>query len=57
MQLLSQGTATAAQYADLAEKYETAEELDAGTVVCFGGEKEVEACKEELAQSCRCYKY
>ena len=43
-----QGTATSAQYADLAEKYETAEELDAGTVVCFGGEKEVEACKIPL---------
>ena len=40
-----QGTASSAQYADLAEKYETAEELEAGTVVCFGGDKEVEACK------------
>ena len=40
-----QGTASSAQFADLAEKYETAEELEAGTVVCFGGDKEVEACK------------
>jgi len=42
-----QGTATSAQYADLAEKYETDEELDAGTVVCFGGDKEVTACEHE----------
>ena len=42
------GTATSAQYADLAEKYESDEELDAGTVVCFGGEKEVTACEHEL---------
>ena len=43
-----QGTATSAQYADLAEKYESDEELDAGTVVCFGGEAEVTACEHEL---------
>jgi len=42
------GTATSAQYADLAEKYESDEELEAGTVVCFGGEKEVTACEHEL---------
>ncbi len=42
-----QGTATSAQYADLAEKYETEKELEAGTVVCFGGAKEVEACAHE----------
>ena len=41
------GVATSAQYADLAEKYETDEELEAGTVVCFGGEKEVTACEHE----------
>ena len=40
---LFQGTATSARYADLAEKYSTAEELAPGTVVCVGrGEAEVE---------------
>lgn len=40
---LFQGTATTARYADLAEKYSTAEELAPGTVVCVGsGEAEVE---------------
>ena len=41
------GTATAAQYADLAERYEADKPLEPGTVVCFGGEKEVTACEEE----------
>ena len=36
-----QGTATSAQYADLAEKYTTTEELPAGTAVAVGGEAEV----------------
>ena len=40
------GTATAAQYADLAERYASDEVLEPGTVVCFGGEKEVTACAE-----------
>ena len=40
---LFQGTATQARYADLAEKYSTAEDLAPGTVVCVGrGEAEVE---------------
>lgn len=40
---LFQGTATSARYADLAEKYSTAEELAPGTVVCVGrGEAEVQ---------------
>jgi len=40
---LFQGTATQARYADLAEKYTTAEDLAPGTVVCVGkGEAEVE---------------
>jgi hypothetical protein len=39
-----QGQATSATYADLAEKYATDEELEAGTVVCFGGDAEVTAC-------------
>ena len=42
-----QGQATSAQYADLAEKYESDMELEAGTVVCFGGEKEITACSHD----------
>jgi hypothetical protein len=38
---LFQGTATQARYADLAEKYTTAEELPAGTAVAVGGDAEV----------------
>jgi hypothetical protein len=38
------GTATAAQYADLAEKYLADKEYEVGTVVSVGGEKEVTAC-------------
>ena len=34
-------TATAARYADLAERYEADKKYDAGTVVVFGGDKEV----------------
>ena len=41
------GTATAARYADLAEKYATDVDYEPGTVVCFGGEKEVTACAHE----------
>lgn len=40
------GTATQARYADLAEKYSTAEELAAGTVVCVGGEAEVQPAQQ-----------
>ena len=40
-------TATNARYADLAEKYTTDSELDAGTVVQFGGDAEVHACNIE----------
>ena len=39
------GTATQAQYADLAENYETNEHLPIGTVVAVGGEKEVRPAK------------
>ena len=46
-----QGTASSAQFADLAEKYESDEELEAGTVVCFGGEKEITACEQEAHHS------
>jgi hypothetical protein len=35
------GTATAARYADLAERYATDKEYPVGTVVVFGGEKEI----------------
>jgi hypothetical protein len=39
------GTATAVQGADLAEKYIPDQEYDVGTVVAVGGEKEITACK------------
>lgn len=39
------GTATSAQYADLAEKYIADAEYEVGTVVVVGGEKEVTACQ------------
>ena len=38
------GTATAALFADLAEKYLADDEYEIGTVVCVGGEAEVTAC-------------
>jgi len=38
------GTASTAKYADLAERYEADDVLEPGTVVCFGGEKEITAC-------------
>ena len=41
--VIFQGTATAARYADLAEKYLADAEYEPGTVVCVGGEKEVTA--------------
>jgi hypothetical protein len=40
-------TATAARYADLAENYEADVEYEAGTVVKFGGEKEITATDSE----------
>jgi hypothetical protein len=39
------GTATAAQYADLAEKYLADTEYEVGTVLMVGGDKEVTACQ------------
>ncbi len=39
------GTATAANYADLAEKYATDNDYEVGTVMMVGGEKEMTACK------------
>ena len=41
-----EGTATSAQYADLAERYHSGAAMEAGTVVCFGGENEIEECAE-----------
>ena len=41
------GTSTSARYADLAEKYATDAQLDAGTVVVFGGAAEVTACSSD----------
>jgi hypothetical protein len=41
------GTATSAQYADLAEKYEADADYEPGTVVHFGGEKEVTMCDQD----------
>lgn len=42
--------ATSAQYADLAEMYEADAVYEPGTVLCFGGSKEVTLCIED---SCR----
>jgi hypothetical protein len=38
------GTASSAQYADLAERYESDAYYEAGTVVMIGGEKEITRC-------------
>jgi hypothetical protein len=38
------GTATQAKYADLAERYETDGAFEPGTVMVFGGDKEITAC-------------
>ena len=42
---LFQGTATSARYADLAEKYRADKDYEPGTVLVFGGDKEVTACR------------
>ena len=39
--------ATSAQYADLAEMYEADQFIPSGTVVCFGGSKEITVCCED----------
>ena len=41
------GTASSAEYADLAEKYEADADYEAGTVLAFGGDKEVTECADE----------
>jgi hypothetical protein len=38
--------ATSAQYADLAENYESDQELEPGTVVIFGGDQEITICTQ-----------
>jgi hypothetical protein len=43
---LFNGTATAARYADLAEKYLADQDYEVGTVVSIGGEKEVRAASD-----------
>ena len=43
------GTATAAQYADLAERYHAGSPIEAGTVVLVGGENEIEASNEDAS--------
>jgi hypothetical protein len=40
-------TASSAKYADLAEKYVADKDVAPGTVVCFGGDKEVTECTED----------
>jgi hypothetical protein len=42
-----EGTATSAKYADLAERYHSGAAMEAGSVVCFGGEHEIEMCNED----------
>jgi len=42
--------ATSAQYADLAEMYEADGIIEAGTVVCFGGTKEITLCREDACR-------
>jgi hypothetical protein len=42
--------ATSAQYADLAEMYEADGIIEPGTVVCFGGDKEVTLCREDACR-------
>ena len=41
-------TSTSAQYADLAERYETDIDVEAGDVVILGGTKEITKCMKEL---------
>jgi hypothetical protein len=41
--------ATSAQYADLAERYHSGAPIEAGTVVSFGGENEIEASNEDAS--------
>lgn len=42
--------ATSAQYADVAEMYEADQIIEPGTVVCFGGAKEITMCQEDACR-------
>jgi hypothetical protein len=42
--------ATSAQYADLAEMYDADGIIESGTVVCFGGAKEITLCREDACR-------
>ena len=44
-------TSTAAQYADLAERYEADMQLEVGDVVILGGEAEITRCEHELSDA------
>jgi len=44
------GVSVQAQYADLAERFETDQPYDPGTVVALGGAKEITAAAEELSE-------
>jgi hypothetical protein len=44
-------TASAAQYSDIAERYEADEELGFGTVVTIGGSKEITSVDSELSDT------
>jgi hypothetical protein len=44
------GVSVQAQYADLAERFETDQPYDPGTVVALGGSKEITAAAEELSE-------
>ena len=44
-------TSTAAQYADLAERYETDTPVEVGDVVILGGSAEITMCNEELSDA------
>lgn len=41
---------TSAQYADVAEMYEADQIIEAGTVVCFGGAREITMCQEDACR-------
>ena len=45
------GTATSAQYADLAEMYASDEDIEAGTVVCFVGDAKVAECDTDSCKT------
>ena len=46
---LFSGVASSAKYADLAERYHSGMAMEAGSVVCFGGDNEIEMSNEEAS--------